>query len=977
MASKRAQAPDVPTGSKKPCHQHVYCCPNPRCNKTYKSIGGLNIHFGKAPQCLVFALAYYKGSTKSSLTISQVDRSAAVLLYPWDDDDNEDNSMAPEIDEAVDGNLVDDNSFADLPNCLDSVYTESAHEAALRFGSRFTTKQYHETKLLKLLSDANAPHFLYQNITQWGRAAQRDRYDFHPSCSTRNAQIKSLEKWLHMQNSRPRQLPTTLPGPVEQVIQTTCFNFTNQLYSLVSDRVLFGSLENLDVNTEDPFGKYVTTNGLLSTTNSGLWYHNAYKHEVQNPATDFLMPIIMACDETHLRKGGKTSSWPLLFTTSILNQKMRNLPIAWRTLGYINDLSLIQSAAENQRYSKELKAERLHAIFKTVLASLIEAQQAGALDNIPLQFGDVTKNVNLKVPVIFIIGDMQGGDKICCTTCHYSNKLNRLCRKCNVRGDESGDPLVNCMRISMVKMIKFVNDNRQDVLDRFNQYNVYNAWYDVSYGGCKFGIFSAACPIEPLHSLENGIILDCLRILFNDEITGVLKQAELDRLVRRLTLLPRQRLASAGSQPDMPRLLWKDGVTSLTDLSAAYKVGIMFTITVVSLQEDGVSYFTRVLGSLQRLNEMRQVFQMLLSYWVWLKRDTYWKAGDKVAKEAARNSIRVMLRDLIRMWPRVRGQGWEKAKIHEQLHVPDDIERNGAPQGSHTGPTEHNHIRLVKRPAKGTQQRAEVFDRQLGQRVSDSYIIDMAYQRMTTTIDMPLPPVNESLVDSGELAHQGSKEWVSIEIQASQPAQLYFDSSTRQDHFSAEMIDFLKSHYGAFPPVMCDAPEPGGEPSLPRVRLGTEYKRAGTIFRGHANYRHAGPWYDWVMLRWAREDHTIYATPVSCQAGYGDDATIAADHLYAPGQILGFVESPNGDGVRAVVATCDFSHSQGSVFSTKWKRSYVYHTGNPKAAHISLVDVNAIVRHCLMVPDDESQSSYHEIWCRELWGNEFNDCSLH
>ena len=92
------------------------------------------------------------------------------------------------------------------------------------------------------------------------------------------------------------------------------------------------------------------------------------------------------------------------------------------------------------------------------------------------------------------------------------------------------------------------------------------------------------------------------------------------------------------------------------------------------------------------------------------------------------------------MWPRAKGQGWGKAKIHEQLHVPNDIERNGAPQGSHAGPTEHNHIRLVKRPAKGTQQRAEVFDRQLGQRVSNSYIVDMAYQRMNTKFDMPAPP---------------------------------------------------------------------------------------------------------------------------------------------------------------------------------------------------------------------------------------------
>ena len=132
--------------------------------------------------------------------------------------------------------------------------------------------------------------------------------------------------------------------------------------------------------------------------------------------------------------------------------------------------------------------------------------------------------------------------------------------------------------------------------------------------------------------------------------------------------------------------------------------------------------FTRVLGSAQKLNDMRQVFQMLLSYWVWLKRDTYWKRGDKTAKEAARKAIRVMLGQLIKLWPREEGNGWEIPKLHEQLHVPDDIERNGAPQGSHSGPTEHNHIRLVKRPAKCTQQHAAVLDRQLGQRVSDGIL---------------------------------------------------------------------------------------------------------------------------------------------------------------------------------------------------------------------------------------------------------------
>jgi hypothetical protein len=187
-------------------------------------------------------------------------------------------------------------------------------------------------------------------------------------------------------------------------------------------------------------------------------------------------------------------------------------------------LSLIHTSAEDKNLSKEEKAERLDAIFKAILATLIEAHEFGGLDGIPLLFGNQTKKVNLKVPAIFIIGDMQGGHKICCTTCcHYSNKLHRLCRKCNVRGDQSGDPLVQCKKISMVRMMKLVKDNRQDILDDFNQYNVHNSWFDVSYGGCRLSIFSTACPIEPLHSLENGIIPDCLTSLFKDKLRPALK----------------------------------------------------------------------------------------------------------------------------------------------------------------------------------------------------------------------------------------------------------------------------------------------------------------------------------------------------------------------------------------------------------------------------------------------------------------------
>ena len=158
----------------------------------------------------------------------------------------------------------------------------------------------------------------------------------------------------------------------------------------------------------------------------------------------------------------------------------------------------------------------------------------------------------------------------------------------------------------------------------------------------------------------------------------------------------------------------------------------MLTIVILTLQDDGLAVFTAVFNDNPvRLSQMCQVFQMMLCYWMWLKKDRYWKRGDAVAKQTARVAIQTMLFELMKLWPRDTGQGWQKAKVHEQLHVPDDIERNGAPQGWHSGPTENNHIASVKTYASQTNRRRETLDAQIGTRNAESFIINSAYQRMT------------------------------------------------------------------------------------------------------------------------------------------------------------------------------------------------------------------------------------------------------
>ena len=163
----------------------------------------------------------------------------------------------------------------------------------------------------------------------------------------------------------------------------------------------------------------------------------------------------------------------------------------------------------------------------TILASYVACQNNDSLENVTLTLGTATKEVNLKVPCFFIIGDMQGGDKICCSAPVYMDKINRLCRKCDVKGSDSGDPFVQCQKIVSSRILNLVQTNNTKELHNLNQYCVNNAWFKVDFGGCPYCIFSAACPVEPLHSLENGIMADCLKILYK-KISSTVSLAELD-----------------------------------------------------------------------------------------------------------------------------------------------------------------------------------------------------------------------------------------------------------------------------------------------------------------------------------------------------------------------------------------------------------------------------------------------------------------
>ena len=942
----------------------IYTCPDKTCGACFKTERGLAAHFGRSPTCANAGLKLLELNPvlNTSQQNIQSNNASETILEPTE------MSVAEyESDEGIE--LVDDNEddhedqgeYDDITSTNDQ--NESSSVSSPPESQCFVDSLYFQTKLLKILHDANAPHYLYQKIIEWAQEMDRSEVAFEMLIKTRKGLIHKLEEFMpHMKYNSPYQVKTLLPTSNQpQLVDQTVFNFKKQLLSLIHDDFLFGHLFNLDINLDDPFGKYKSKNRILSVTNSGHRYQLAYQTMIKDPKKEFLMPIIFACDETKVSSQGKASCWPLLFTTTVINQSKRNLPMAWRPLGYIYDTSLLLSTNEEKKLGVNVKYKRLHRILDSILASYIKCQNDDSLNNIDLQLGNSRKIVDLKVPCFFIIGDMQGGDKMCCSAPVYSNRINRLCRKCNVKGSESGDPFVECKKIVSKRISDLVTNGNLDELKSLNQYCVRNAWFRVDFGGCPYGIFSAACPVEPLHALENGIIADCLKVLFS-RVGSSSVLAELDGIARGLTQLPRQCYSSSGSDKSMPRLLWKDGITTLTDLTASAKVGIMFTIVIVSLTNEGKDFFCRTLGNTRILNDMRECFQMLLCYWVWLKKDTYWDRKDYAQMHQATDAIRQMLSKIITLWPRDAGQGWNLAKFHEQLHVPDDIYCNGCPQGSHSGPVEHNHIQMVKRPSQRTQKRRTNLDEQLATRLYESMLVNAAAERMVSQKHLS-KNVPEPGVEAFGISRNASKTTLKVKIEPEARCCFYKRGTLR---ICPTAIEYLSEAYTneIFHPE---------DSSTALIDVFSEFVKDGSIFRAHKNFRNTGPWHDWVMIRWDRTNNIQWSEEMAqeCKVHHKEPQENVKNFFYSPAKILCFT-NPHPDVYHAIVECCEFQFSRDSIFSTKWKKSYINKGRNQKVPYICHVDAEAIVRQCLVIPDSYEDVTYcHEIWDRSLWGDEF------
>jgi hypothetical protein len=183
----------------------------------------------------------------------------------------------------------------------------------------FTNDRYIETKLLKILEEIGAPLYAFDVIMEWGFEAQQSHYNFQPKAQTYRTQLDHLAKMTCLQDMYPKVVEVPLAKDNFKM-PVVCFDFIPMLLSLFNDQDI-NQLDNLVINPDDPFGKYVSPDGRLDEINSGAFYNLAYENMCTKP-NDFLCPLVFTTDKTTLSANANLHSHPFMMTTSLFKSEV-------------------------------------------------------------------------------------------------------------------------------------------------------------------------------------------------------------------------------------------------------------------------------------------------------------------------------------------------------------------------------------------------------------------------------------------------------------------------------------------------------------------------------------------------------------------------------------------------------------------------------------------------------------------------------
>ena len=488
----------------------------PGCPRAFQKEGHLTQHLHSHPGCYECQLHVNRSENHlptappvlaASPTKTQAESRSSVSSVEGNDGPD-----PPDLDDHSDTSSLSDeteNSITTLRARHLKFLQESHHLVP------FNNELKVHTQLVTLMQANNIPFQMFPKFMKW----RQDAEDMEGSLNfqagnSRESVLKEL-KTRYGLNDKPTTTTYTLPHS-QQKVQITTHDFTEQLYSLLTDPELMKD-ENLLFCDDDVFGvpsESKSPDFMMNDVIDGSVYQMAHKIHVKVRNRDIVIAPLVFVDKSFVDVKGRLCIEPVSFTLSCYTKEARKLPSAWRPLGFINNMSQLTTKIVLER------SRDYHFILKKCLQSLIQVQHTDGIDWV-LRYKNKDHAVRMKFPLLCVIGDTEGHDKCCGRKCGRS-KLSSLCRYCSCPTTstdiptsikEAGWKYINGPYIS-----KLVAENDIAKLDELCYHPIENAFDDVVFCDPTRGINGAA-PAEVLHVIQHGLCLYLRKGLFGTKKT--------------------------------------------------------------------------------------------------------------------------------------------------------------------------------------------------------------------------------------------------------------------------------------------------------------------------------------------------------------------------------------------------------------------------------------------------------------------------
>ena len=201
----------------------------------------------------------------------------------------------------------------------------------------FDNTDYAHMQLYELLRTSGAPKYLFEKIQRWAKDHVEDIKTSRPilrKTFVSNMGDKMFGKNVSMQ-MKPMMKKVILPSGSD--IDVVVFSLKGALVSLLSNKELMKE-ECLLLHKDDPF-KIPRKSDVVGELNSGWWHRETASSVCIEEDRDILLPIVIFLDGNQIDTNGKLNIEPFTITLGIFNRATRNLPQAWRTIGFLENLN--------------------------------------------------------------------------------------------------------------------------------------------------------------------------------------------------------------------------------------------------------------------------------------------------------------------------------------------------------------------------------------------------------------------------------------------------------------------------------------------------------------------------------------------------------------------------------------------------------------------------------------------------------------